>query len=991
MKKNPYFTIHIPGILKKLFLLVSMACIITGISAEKAKSQEAYQLQELFMDAEAWFYFQDYKNSLPLYLRVHNAYPENHNVNYKIGFCYLNIDGQKHKAIPYLEKAAENTTFNFSNETFYEKEAPVDAIFYLANAYFIDNQIDKALETYNRFEEKVKNRRTIFRRADFDYEYLQKQKEKCRNAKELMSDPVNYTAENVGLPINTPQPEYNPVISGDGQTMVFTADKKFYTGVFMSKKQNGKWGPPINLLPQLGIDGDCETSSLSYEGDELYLYREDELDGNIYVSYYNDGSWSEIQKLGENINTKYWESHAFISSDGQTLYFSSNREGGYGDLDIYKASRKADGSWGKPENLGKPVNTEWREDTPFLTEDENTLFFSSEGHYNMGGYDIFTSHRTKDGWSEPKNIGYPLNTTDNDRFIVPYNNGKNAYYSRFNKKTGGQKDIYSYNLKELPTIDFIEVEGIMTYQSPDKKIQENFTINVINTRTNDTLAVLEPGKGSEDFAYKTPLGENHLIYETPQLQNNQQYIISKDYSIKEQYLKPKELAEKPKEEPEPEPQINLDSDVFQVGSEKENVKIKLQLKGGNRLVVNTFQQGKLINSEEFSIQEDSFVYEYQPEKEKSRITFNLFDNEENILSRDVDILLDSLKPEDKQTKLDIQEKSVSLASGQKKIKIKLSLEKGSELFVETFVDNKLINTETFNINQEDFTYEFEPEKEKSKINFKVIDENNNIKNQEIVISHKPIEPGLESILKSVDKFALTAISGISGSAAFAGLSTLEILSELELREKKQEITREQLDALLMSAVILKSETPEKLYNDLYRMAEGDLKLLLKSYQNSDFKKNQDVIAILRQAVKKNEIEEQQVRELLNKYIAQTYNPKELRMFLADISEINLNSILQNLGTKAFDIVSVKDLWNHIETTQAEKKEKILAYLETIRILNDKYQPSIEKKPVKPGVVKKEEPKGEKTVQYLVIAFVGIVLILFIIFLIKRRRRNNSKS
>src|SRR6056297_1609365 len=382
----------------------------------------------------------------------------------------------------------------------------------------------------------------------------------------------------------------------------------------MVKKENGKWGPPVNLLPQLGIDGDCETTSLSYDGKELYLYREDELDGNIYVSYFEDGQWSNIKKLGENINTKYWESHATISADGKKLYFVSNREGGIGDLDIYASERLPNGKWGEAKNMGKPINTQWREDTPFLTEDGNTIFFSSEGHFSMGGFDIFVAHKTEEGWSEPQNLGYPINTTDHNRFFVPFNNGNQAYYANINLSAAGGKDIFKYHLNDLSTIDFIDIEGVFTSGSKEQEDEKIKQINVINTETKDTIAKLNPEEQSRSFKYQKIDGKNHLVYKTPVLKNNQQYLISKDFELRKKTAQ--KMTEEKKEQKttreKPKPTITLDNKIFKAASEQENIKIKLNLHGGNQLEVTTYQNDKLINSEMFTIEKNEFIYEYQP-------------------------------------------------------------------------------------------------------------------------------------------------------------------------------------------------------------------------------------------------------------------------------------------------------------------------------------------------------------------------------------------
>jgi len=167
--------------------------------------------------------------------------------------------------------------------------------------------------------------------------------------------------------------------------------------------------------------------------------------GNIYISHYSDGIWSPVEKLNENINDKYWESHACVTKDENTLYFTSNRKGGYEELnlDIYRSVKDSLGEWGPAVNLGPNINTEYNEETPFITEDGKTLFFSSYGHFNTGGYDILYSTLLDSGeWSKPLNMGYPINTPDDDLFYAPVGNGNFAYYSQYTNKGMGERDIF---------------------------------------------------------------------------------------------------------------------------------------------------------------------------------------------------------------------------------------------------------------------------------------------------------------------------------------------------------------------------------------------------------------------------------------------------------------------------------------------------------------------------------------------------------------------
>ncbi|MCK7535857.1 MAG: hypothetical protein MZV63_35170 [Marinilabiliales bacterium] len=150
-------------------------------------------------------------------------------------------------------------------------------------------------------------------------------------------------------------------------------------------------GHPGRHNTETSMGTDCHTTSLNSDGTELYLFKNDNYDGNLYVTRFINGKWSAIEKLNKNINTRFYESHAAISSDGKKLYFTSNREGGLGELDLWVSEKDNTGDWGIPVNLGNLVNTPYNEETPFISGDGNTLTFSSEGHGSMGGYDIFLS------------------------------------------------------------------------------------------------------------------------------------------------------------------------------------------------------------------------------------------------------------------------------------------------------------------------------------------------------------------------------------------------------------------------------------------------------------------------------------------------------------------------------------------------------------------------------------------------------------------------
>jgi tetratricopeptide (TPR) repeat protein len=402
--------------------------------------QSKTELREIFSSAEGDILFEDYAEALPKYLNLLQYYPENYNIYYRIGQCYINTPGEKEKAIPYLETAVSNINTGYKEGKIKENGAPYDAFYYLANAYRINNKLDKAIETYEQFMSNIDTK-------VYDTAVVNFQIKSCRIAKKMMEKPVYVVERNLGGIINERFSEFDPVVSSDENTIVFTRALQFYDAVFYSKKINGQWTPPVNMTPQLGIDQDYYSASLNSDASTLYLYRTDNYEGNMYLSHYADDRWGNVEKLNDRINTKYWESHATPSHDGKRLYFTSNRKGGFGGLDIYYAEKDSTGDWGTPVNLGPVINSRYNEDTPFLSEDDKTLFFSSRGHYNMGGYDIFKSHRNEKGeWSEPENLGYPVNTTDDDLFFSPVGDGSIGYYAKFSPMGFGRMDIYRYEV-----------------------------------------------------------------------------------------------------------------------------------------------------------------------------------------------------------------------------------------------------------------------------------------------------------------------------------------------------------------------------------------------------------------------------------------------------------------------------------------------------------------------------------------------------------------
>ncbi len=500
--------------------------LLIGFPAIPLAAQLNYDSpKELFMDAEYFLMAEEYSEALPLYQQLLLMDQENANTQYRIGECYLHLQGQETKAIPYLKYAVQFVSDKYSEGSFRETMAPPEALFMLGQAYHINSEFNKAIRYYLNYREIID-----IRRVDA-LDYVNKQIECCEIARQLMSQPASIEITNLGEMINTGSDNYKPVLSGDGNTIVYMTSAAFYQALFESRKVDGEWTVPRNITPEVGSDGQFYCTSLSYDGTELYLVLNDLFNPDIYRSVKEDGQWTKAQPLEAPVNTKYWESHAFISSDGNSLYFTSNRKGGYGQLDIYQSTRVGELQWSEPVNLGPTINTRYNEDTPFLTKDETTLYFSSQGHYCMGGYDIFYASLNPDGeWNFPINMGYPISTTGDDLFYCPYNEGNMALVSKLFTDGIGGRDIYRIEIFSDENPRKLAIEG--TVSLADKRdIPENMHVYLIDPAERDTLAQVQPDRGEGTYRHQVTAGNYQLSFTGPGYQTkNERIAIPADYT-----------------------------------------------------------------------------------------------------------------------------------------------------------------------------------------------------------------------------------------------------------------------------------------------------------------------------------------------------------------------------------------------------------------------------------------------------------------------------
>ena len=443
--------------------------------------------KQLLKQAEAYFDSSNYQAALPLYLQLHEKDSSNSIYNYAIGLCYYNASKEKIRAIPYFEKVARDKKSPFYNYVFLN----------LGQVYALDyrfNDAKAALEKYQR----------TLKKSDPEYQEISQQIPLLKAAQDLVDHPVKFPIKNMGDRINSAYPEYSPILSADERTIIFTAKRpdgasgrekddngQFFEDVFCSTMQdNGKWSEAAPISSKINTLRHDASVGLSADGQQLLLYKDDNGDGNIYSSTLNGFEWSTPEKLNDNINSTAYEPSACLSPDGNTLYFVSDRKGGLGMTDIYKSKKLPDGTWGLAVNLGPTINTDKEEDSPFIQADEKGLYFSSKGRTTLGGYDILFSALGADGsWSTPVNVGYPINTTDDDLFYVVSANGKHAYYASAKQGGYGDKDIYQVMLPS--SISIALIKGKIFIDDRDS-IDVHSTIEVTKKSNGELLGIYKP-------------------------------------------------------------------------------------------------------------------------------------------------------------------------------------------------------------------------------------------------------------------------------------------------------------------------------------------------------------------------------------------------------------------------------------------------------------------------------------------------------------------
>ncbi|HBH23307.1 MAG TPA: hypothetical protein DDY13_07775 [Cytophagales bacterium] len=471
--------------------------------------------------ADEFFRIGDFQQALQAYQDVDSISPDNPVVKLKLGICNLELKNHE-RALGLLKSLSES------------EKAPEKSRYHLARAYHINGMFFEAIQQLELEQDFVMKQE----KKDESYlEYINVLIERCENGIWLTQSEIpNIVIENLGPKVNSPQSDYAPLISRNENLLIFTSRRthpnelpdpfsgESFEDIYYSIRFNNEWAKSEPIGENINSKGYHDAAvALSPDGSNLVVFKGGtaqlgaRLVSNLMTSKRTPEGWSEPEMIEGKINSAYWEPSATISDDENTMIFSSNKPGGYGGMDLYMVKKLPNGQWAEPFNMGGRINTPSDEDGPFLHPDGNKLYFSSKGHNSMGGYDIFITEYDEalESWILPRNMGSPINTPEDDIYFVWSTDGERAYFSSEREDSQGKTDIYLLSRQDDHLADVYLNASLI--ESSDKvpmkaaiRIRDsfsNFIVHIVNTNAED---------GKFDVVLKS--GRKYLFEITPENQ-----------------------------------------------------------------------------------------------------------------------------------------------------------------------------------------------------------------------------------------------------------------------------------------------------------------------------------------------------------------------------------------------------------------------------------------------------------------------------------------
>lgn len=454
---------------------------------------------------------QDYNHALEEYLKLYKSRKDDPDINFSIGLCYLNINDDKSKALPYFEFVYQKGSAKDKNEL----------LFYLARANTFAYKFNEAITYFTEYRKTVNAKR---------YPEIDHYIENCESAKILMKNPVNVTFENLGKEINSKFPDYYPFVTQDQSTLYYTTRREgrsqklrswqgyFTSDVYFSKVQAGQWTKPKSIGAIINTGEDEQCVYVSPNGRKMILYMDNEFaTGDLFITEMGPKakSFPKPVVMEAPINTAELELEGCITEDGSMMIISSDRLEGLGGTDLYLFRKLPAGKWGEGVNLGNNINTIYNESFPVFDEKNGTLYFASEGHSNMGGSDIFKSKYDEETqtFGPAINLGYPLNTPEENLEFTLAGNKRDGYISAVRKEGYGDLDIYKVTFNDVEAQVSV-IKGIVSNGDTLKK-EIDAVITLTDAKTNEKLDSKNVIPQSGKYIFSAAPGKYIITVESP--------------------------------------------------------------------------------------------------------------------------------------------------------------------------------------------------------------------------------------------------------------------------------------------------------------------------------------------------------------------------------------------------------------------------------------------------------------------------------------------
>lgn len=500
----------------KLLLGTIVIVFITNCNYSKAQTNDGF-------GAKDYLEYEDYNRALVEYLKLYKTDKEDLNLNMKVGFCYLHVNDDKAKAIPYLEYAHKKGGY------------PDELLLYLGMAYMYTYKFDEAISYFKEYIVKAKPKN-----QDFVNHFIRN----CESAKVFIKNPVNVTFENLGKDINSKFPDYNPFVTKDQSTLYFTSGREtntkkikssqgYYTSdIYFSKVKEGEWMKAKGIGSIVNTAEDEQCVYVTPDGKNMIIYIDNELVfGDLFISnVIDDKKFTKPVPFNTPVNTEGLELEGCITNDTTMLIISSKREEGLGETDLYMVKKLPNGKWALPINLGPNINTKYKEAFPRYDEKNQILYFSSEGHDNMGGFDIFKSQFNSETQTFEKaiNMGYPINTPEDNMQFSVAGNKRDGYISANRKEGLGDLDIYKLIFNDVE-IRISIIKGVITISDSLNK-NVDALVSIFNKKTNKKVEAKNANQKSGKYVFAVEPGKYLLTVTSSGFQEYTQDIIIYDKS-----------------------------------------------------------------------------------------------------------------------------------------------------------------------------------------------------------------------------------------------------------------------------------------------------------------------------------------------------------------------------------------------------------------------------------------------------------------------------